>query len=104
MKNCRIGIIGVGQRGCAYLKLAKTTPGAELAALCDTNPERMRDFSNELDCSDVPCFTDINELLEANLIDAAVITVPDFQHSAVAKKVMQAGVHVMLEKTYGSHC
>lgn len=98
MKNCRIGIIGVGQRGCAYLKLAKTTPGAELVALCDTNPERMRDFSNELDCSDVPCFTDINELLEANLIDAAVITVPDFQHSAVAKKVMQAGVHVMLEK------
>lgn len=98
MNDCRIGVIGVGQRGCAYVKLAMTNQGTVLAALCDRDPERMRDFAVRLGCADVPRFTDYHEMLDSGIVDAVIITVPDFEHADVARAALRSGKHVMLEK------
>jgi predicted dehydrogenase len=98
MSDCKIGVIGVGQRGCAYIKLAMNTDGAVLTALCDSDSERMLDFAVRLGCQDIPRFTDFNEMLASDLVDAVIITVPDFQHAATARAALRRGKHVMLEK------
>ncbi len=97
--KCRIGVIGTGQRGCGYIRMALSTPGVELAALCDTHAGRMRDFAVRLDCSEeVPQYTDVETMLAECPMDAVVITVPDFRHAEVAVAALRSDKHIMLEK------
>ncbi len=95
---CRIGIIGVGQRGGAYIKLARSTPRVELVALCDTDACRLHDFAMAYDCAAVPQFTEPDVMFRVSELDAVVITVPDYLHAEVAVTALRHGMHIMLEK------
>lgn len=97
-EKCSIAVIGVGQRGYAYVSMLKEHPDVQLAALCDTSPERLKCFAGELGCADLPCFFSVEELLSWGKFDAVVITTPDFTHKECAVKAFRAGKHVMLEK------
>ena len=48
MEPCRLAVIGFGQRGYTYAAMISRTPGPELAALCDSDPERSAAFAREL--------------------------------------------------------
>ena len=97
-KKCKIAVIGVGQRGYAYVSMLKNHKDVELSALCDTSPERLKCFAEELNCQDIPKFHSVDELLQYAMFDAVVITTPDFTHRECAVKAFAAGKHVMLEK------
>lgn len=96
--KCAIAVIGVGQRGYAYVTMLQNHPQVELAALCDTSPERLKCFAQELGCTDTPLFHSVDELLAWGKFDAVIITTPDFTHKECAVKSFKAGKHVMLEK------
>ena len=98
MNKCRIAVIGVGQRGCHYAAMLAGHPQVELAALCDLSPERLQAFAGELKLTDVPQFYNLDDLFANCEFDAAVITVPDFQHCAVAVACCEHNKHIMLEK------
>lgn len=98
MKKCRIAVIGVGQRGCHYAAMLAAHPQVELAALCDSSPERLQTFAEELKLAGVPQFYKFDELLARCRFDAAVITVPDSAHCAAAVACCEHGKHIMLEK------
>lgn len=95
---CRLGIIGVGQRGLAFVRMALNTPGVELTALCDKSASRLREFAAQSNCTHVPQYTDMEEMLNRAAIDAVVITVPDFMHAEAATAALRHGKHIMLEK------
>ena len=97
-KKCSIAVIGVGQRGYAYVTMLQNHPQVELAALCDTSPERLKCFAHELGCINVPLFHSVDTLLAWGHFDAVIITTPDFTHKECAVKAFKAGKHVMLEK------
>ena len=97
-KKCKIAVIGVGQRGYAYVNMLKNHDKAELSALCDTSSERLKCFAGELGCENIPLFFSVDKLLEYGKFDAVVITTPDFTHKECAVKAFAAGKHVMLEK------
>lgn len=97
-EKCSMAVIGVGQRGYAYVSMLKNHPQVELVALCDTSAERVNCFAAELGCSHVPCFYSVDELLAGGKFDAVIITTPDFTHKECAVKCFEAGKHVMLEK------
>lgn len=97
-EKCSIAVIGVGQRGYAYVSMLQNHPQVHLAALCDSSPERLSCFARELKCEEVPQFHSIEELFANVSCDAVVITTPDFTHKECAVKAFQAGKHVMLEK------
>ena len=98
MNQCRIAVIGVGQRGCNYVALLAAHPRVKLAALCDTSPERLRAFAEELGQTGVPQFYNPDDLFAKCDFDAAVITVPDFFHADAAVACCEHGKHIMLEK------
>lgn len=98
LKKCRVAVIGVGQRGCAFAELAADNPESELVAVCDSDIGRATEFLNEIHLCNVPCRSNVEALLEKDSIDAAVVATPDFVHTAAAVPLLKRGIPVLLEK------
>ncbi len=97
-RNVRVGIVGTGQRASAFVKGFRKLPGVELKALCDVDRGRLEAYAEQRDCRDVRLFTDLAGMLAGDLVDAVVVTVPDYLHRQVALECFAAGKHLMLEK------
>ena len=67
----------------------------ELVALCDANAERAKQFADTFDAQP---FTDFDELLQRDDIDAVSICVPDREHTGPAVAAAKAGKAILLEK------
>ncbi len=92
-------MIGPGSRGRRLLErhLVHMEHG-NCVALCDIYP---RNLERALEVFDGKprSYTDYNELLQADDIDAVFITVPLFLHFPVMKAALEAGKHVFCEKS-----
>ena len=95
MKKVRYGIIGGGM-GRAHMAGLKLNNSAELAAICDINPDVLKT------CSDLypeaRTYTDYRELLADPGVDAVVVAVPDQGHREMSLAALDAGKHVLCEK------
>ena len=92
MKKLRAAVIGVGHLGKEHARIYHGLPNVELVALCDRDPskaERAQTFGTQFT-------TDFRELLGS--IDMASIVTPTVTHFEIAREVMNAGVHVLIEK------
>ena len=99
MAECKLAIIGVGQRGYGYVStITKYAPGAKITALCDISPERLDEFAVTAGVDAIPRFYNVDDLLANGDFNAAIITVPDRFHCEVAVACLKAGKHIMLEK------
>ena len=98
MAECKIALIGVGQRGYGYIgTITKYAPAAKITALCDTSAERLDEFAATAGL-DVPKFYKLDDLIAHGDFNVAIITVPDPFHCEVAVACLKAGKHIMLEK------
>ena len=94
--NIRVGLLAYGAIGDEHNMAIKATPGLSLAAVCDTNPERLK---VALAISpDAKTFTDADLLIASGDIDLVVISTPPNSHYLWAKKALTANLHVVLEK------
>jgi UDP-N-acetylglucosamine 3-dehydrogenase len=100
MRNLKIAVIGLGNMGKYHVKHSQTIPGAELVAICDTDPERVR-LAQET-AAGVPGFTSIASMLAAVTVDLACVVVPTFLHAKIAGELLCHGVHVLVEKPIAS--
>ncbi len=95
MKKVKYGIIGCGM-GKAHMAGLKQNNNAELAAICDINPEILKT------CSDLypeaKACGDYREVLACPDVDAVVVAVPDQQHREISLAALDAGKHVLCEK------
>ena len=94
----KIGVIGVGTIGTAHARsiLNGEVEGLELCALCDSEPKRKADLEAEF--SNIPVFLSSDELISSGLADAVIISTPHYFHPIIAKKALDAGIHVLCEK------
>ncbi|HZC25699.1 MAG TPA: Gfo/Idh/MocA family oxidoreductase, partial [Actinopolymorphaceae bacterium] len=93
----RIGVAGTGWwASTAHLPSLATYAGAELVAVCDPVGDRARAAAARFGVSGV--FTDIADLLAADVLDGLVVATPHTSHHAVARAALDAGVHVLVEK------
>ncbi len=92
----RFGVIGVGWQGGSHLDLLAADPRAELTAICDLNEDLLRQRAEQYGVRH--CFTDYQELVGCDDVDAVVIVVPDHLHVAPATAALAAGKHLLLEK------
>ncbi|HEY3321193.1 MAG TPA: Gfo/Idh/MocA family oxidoreductase [Planctomycetota bacterium] len=102
MDKVRMGIIGYGGMGAAhgdYLGRGDV-PGAELVAVCDVEPARLK-AAREKFGEKVRLFETADALFAANIVDAVLIATPHYFHPGYAIKAFENGLHVMTEKPAG---
>jgi predicted dehydrogenase len=75
------------------VRILRTVDGAALAGFYEARPERSAEVARELD---VRAFDSLDALLDA--VDAVTIVVPTPAHFDVAKRALERGIHVMIEK------
>lgn len=91
----RFGIIGIGNMGVYHARLLATgkVAGASLAAVCDTEPERTREFAPV-----AAVFASAEELFQSGLVDAVLIATPHYSHVPIGISALKSGLHVLIEK------
>jgi predicted dehydrogenase len=93
----RIGLAGVGAIAqLAHLPVLSRMRGVKVAALCDNDGPKAGAIAERFEVPDV--FTDFEDMLEAGVIDAAVVATPNHLHEPHALAALKAGVHVLVER------
>lgn len=95
MKNIRLGIIGTNFVSDWLCDSVKIADGIELFAVYSRTLEKGKDFAGKHGIDKV--FTDMEEFLSSE-IDAVYIASPNFCHFEQAKRVLEKGLHLLLEK------
>ena len=91
----RVGVIGLGAIGREHLDIYRSIPGVEVTAVADFVRSVADGVAEEVGCA---AFSSATEMLEAGVVDAVTLSTPDHLHHDDAVKIMQAGVHLLLEK------
>lgn len=99
MKTVRIGIIGVGNMGSHHARTLHEGKinGAVLAAVADTNPQRLEPWT------EVQHFHPREKILTSDAVDAILIATPHFDHTSLGIAALKAGKHVLVEKPISVH-
>ncbi|MCK9479474.1 MAG: Gfo/Idh/MocA family oxidoreductase [Firmicutes bacterium] len=99
----KVGIIGIGNMGSSHARkiFGGEVPGMELAAVCDTNPERIS-WAKDTFGDSVGCFADSDEFYKnASLFDLVIIATPHYSHPSLAITAFDNNLHVLVEKPAG---
>lgn len=101
-KKIKLGIIGIGNMGSGHARsvMDGRCPDFELAAVADTNKERIEWAKKEIS-AEIKYFDTAEEMLDSGLIEACIISVPHYFHPQYAIECMKRGIHVMVEKPAG---
>ncbi len=89
----RVAVIGCGHFGRFHAQKYAASPAARLVAVVDREPAAAAALAAELD---VPALGDPAEL--PGLAEAVSVVVPTGRHHAVAAPLLEAGLHVLIEK------
>ena len=96
-ERVRIGVIGPGAIAqLAHLPVLAKMRGAELAAICDNDRPKARALADRFGVPDT--FTDIEDLLELDTLDAVVVATPNHLHEPHVLAALAAKVHVLCER------
>jgi len=93
MEKIKIGIIGTGHLGKLHVKMFKQIFECEVIGLYDSNVQTAKEVAQEFN---VKVFDTLDELL--NEIQAASIAVNTTSHHYIAKKCLEKGIHIFVEK------
>ena len=95
--SLKLGIIGAGAiTQVAHLPVLRKLKGVEVVAICDTDLPKARALANRFDVR--AAYSDIEELLEYEKLDAIAICTPNHLHEPHVLASMAKGVHVLVER------
>jgi predicted dehydrogenase len=80
----------------AHLPLLAKIKGARLVAICDNDGVKAGALAQRLGVPDV--YTDMEELLEEDRVDAVVIATPNHLHEPHVLRALRSKVHVLCER------
>jgi predicted dehydrogenase len=93
----RIGVVGTGAIAqLAHLPVLAKMRGAELVAVCDNDRPKARSLADRFGVPDV--FTDIEDLLELDELEAVVVATPNHLHEPHVLSALAAKRHVLCER------
>ncbi|MBD3422057.1 MAG: gfo/Idh/MocA family oxidoreductase [Chitinivibrionales bacterium] len=94
----KIGVVGYGYWGPNIVRNFNALDDSEVAFVCDQNPEVLKKVSKLY--PNIECLTSCEEALASNSIDALAIVTPVSTHYPLAKKALEQGKHVFVEKPF----
>jgi predicted dehydrogenase len=100
VRPVRVAIVGLGYWGPNLVRNLLELECAEVAAICDSQPERLAAMNRRF--SGVRSTESYDELLADDSIDAIAIATPVTSHHPLALAALEAGKHVFIEKPMAS--
>ena len=94
----RVGVIGYGYWGPNLVRNFSTAEGSQVDMICDMNQQALKKARKTY--PNIKVTTDCNELIKDSNIDVVAIATPVFTHYALAKKVLEEGKNVFVEKPF----
>jgi len=95
MTLLNVGVIGAGPRARSHLPtLLKLGDRYRLTAICDIDEARVKSAAEETGAKP---YTDLEEMLSEERLDACLIAVQAEGHHIVAKALAERGIHILTE-------
>ncbi len=91
-----VAVIGCGYWGPNLIRNFFDTPGCRVVAACDANDGRLETISRRHPSLTVT--TSFDDVLADPSVDAVAIATPVNTHAPLAKRALEAGKHVLVEK------
>jgi len=96
-KGLKVGIIGCGRvTEMRHLPVLSEIPDIEVAALADSDPERLEIIGRKFGISSM--FREFRQLVSQPDLDIVAVCVPANCHAEVAIEALQEGKHLFIEK------
>src|SRR5204862_1597129 len=92
MKKLRVGVVGIGHIGKNHARLYADLPGAQLAAIYDTDQAKARRLAEEFGTKAALSLEDLSQEVEA-----ASIATPTNTHFDIAHALLTRGKHLLIE-------
>jgi predicted dehydrogenase len=89
------GMVGAGAIAQSYSQSFTMTDRASLLAVCDIREDAAEAVAGAHQANS---YTNIDEMLKRETLDAVIVCTPPVTHPELCTKVMQAGLHVLCEK------
>ena len=100
MKTWNLGLVGTGYYAQNHLRAWQKTPGVQIAALCDRDPDRLREAAEEFHVPKSQCYPDLTAMLEEAELDFVdVVTRPD-THLPLVREIARYGKHILCQKPF----
>jgi len=93
VNKVKVGVIGVGRMGKYHVGILSEFPEVELAAVVDIDSKTRKVIEDNYS---TPGFENYKDIY--GKVDAAVVAVPTGLHFSITKDLLNAGIHVLLEK------
>jgi predicted dehydrogenase len=93
VSKVNVGVIGVGRMGKYHASILSELQEAELAAVVDIDSKGRKVIEKNYETQGFDNYQDIY-----GKVEAAVVAVPTGLHYPIAKDLLKAGIHVLLEK------
>lgn len=94
-EKLKVGVIGLGNMGKHHVRNYANLKQAKVTALCDVHEPTLNEFTEKYECEG---YKTLDEMLDKATLDAVSITAPTKYHYEIAKKVIEKGIHVLVEK------
>jgi predicted dehydrogenase len=85
--------------GRNHARVYRESPNAKLVAVVDANKETATIAGQQ---RDVPGYTDLGHMLDAEKPDIVTVAVPTEAHVETVRAVIERGIHVLVEKPIAS--
>ncbi len=96
-ENLKLGLIGAGAiTQVAHLPVLRKLKGIDIVGICDTDLPKARALAQRFQVRDA--FSDIEELLEFEKLDAVAICTPNHLHEPHVVAALAAGLNVLVER------
>ena len=93
MSKVQVGVVGVGRMGKYHVGILSELPEVELTTVVDIDSKSRKVIEENYG---TPSFENYKDIY--GKVDAAVVAVPTGLHFPIAKDLLNAGIHVLLEK------
>lgn len=95
----RIGVIGYGYWGPNIVRNFSSANGSSVIAVCDMNAQTLKNKVKKT-YPQIKTTTEIDEIIKDPEVDAVAIVTPVFTHFEIAKKALEAGKSIFVEKPF----
>lgn len=100
MEKVNVGVVGCGYWGPNLIRNFVELDETRMKKVCDADPSRLRHISSRF--PSVETETDFDAFVEDPSLEAIAVATPVRLHYPMAKKALEAGKHVFIEKPMAS--